>query len=136
MYAIILAIAIFSVVGIYGVHPIRYGLSAPDTPSSLEAVLVRRSRRWTIPASAKNLTNPMPATPEMLERGGNHWADHCATCHANNGSGERRWERISTPKPPDMRQLQTQSLTEGELYNIIRNGVRMSGMPAWGKPKD
>jgi hypothetical protein len=40
------------------------------------------------------------------------------------------------PKPPDMRQPQTQSLTEGELYNIIRNGVRMSGMPAWGKPKD
>jgi hypothetical protein len=49
MYAIILAIAIFAVVGIYGVHPIRYGLSAPDNPSSLEAVLVRRSRRWAIP---------------------------------------------------------------------------------------
>jgi hypothetical protein len=87
-YAIVLAIGVFAVVGTYGVHLIRYGLSARDNPSFLEAVLLRRSRRWAIPARVKNLTNPMPAAPEMLERGRNHSADQCATCHANNGSGE------------------------------------------------
>jgi hypothetical protein len=35
-----------------------------------------------------------------------------------------------------MRGPETQSLTDGELYYIIRNGVRMTGMPGWGNPKD
>ncbi len=37
------------------------------------------------------------------------------------------------PPAPDMRQTGTQSLSDGELYYIIRNGVRLTGMPAWGK---
>jgi hypothetical protein len=55
-------------------------------------------------------------------------------CHANNGSGETEIGRNLYPKAPDMRQTKTQSLSDGELYYIIRNGVPMTGMPAWGDP--
>jgi mono/diheme cytochrome c family protein len=103
---------------------------------ALEAFLVRRARRWAIPAEAKHLKNPMPTDAETLEHGRNHWADHCATCHANNGSGETEIGRGLYPRAPAMRQPETQSLSDGELYNIIRNGVRMTGMPAWGHPED
>jgi len=98
--------------------------------------MARGFRRAAVPASARSLKNPMPATPEMLEHGRTHWADHCATCHANNGSGETEIARNLYPKAPDMRLPETQSLSDGELYYIIRNGVRMTGMPAWGKPED
>ena len=97
--------------------------------------MARGFRHAAIPANANLLTNPMPATPEMLEHGRNHWADHCATCHANNGSGETEIGRNLYPKAPDMRQTKTQSLSDGELYYIIRNGIRMTGMPAWGNPE-
>ena len=40
------------------------------------------------------------------------------------------------PRPPDMRQKQTQELSDGELYYTINNGVRLSGMPAFGDPGD
>jgi hypothetical protein len=36
------------------------------------------------------------------------------------------------PPAPDMRQLATQTLTDGELFYIIQNGIRFTGMPAWG----
>ena len=36
------------------------------------------------------------------------------------------------PKPPDMRAARTQALTDGEIFYIIENGIRMSGMPAFG----
>ena len=36
------------------------------------------------------------------------------------------------PRPPDMRQAPTQGLTDGELFYIIENGVKLTGMPAWG----
>jgi hypothetical protein len=35
------------------------------------------------------------------------------------------------PKPPDLRQQQTQKLSDGELFWIIENGVRFTGMPAF-----
>src|ERR1700736_4481931 len=136
-WAMVLVIAAMIVgIGTYSAHLIEYGLSARDKPSSVETSLARRLRRWAIPAKAKNLKNPMPATTEMLGQGRNHWADHCATCHANNGNGETEIGRNLYPKAPDMRLLETQSLSDGELYYIIRNGVRMTGMPAWGKPED
>ncbi len=65
-----------------------------------------------------------------------HFADHCAICHANNGSGNTEIGRNLYPKPPDMRSPQTQNLTDGELYYTIHNGIRLTGMPAWGTEKD
>ena len=85
---------------------------------------------------SERLEESAAATPEMLEHGRNHWADHCATCHANNESGDTMIGKNFYPKAPDMRLPPTQSLTDGELYYIIRNGVRMTGMPAWGNPQD
>jgi hypothetical protein len=51
-------------------------------------------------------------------------------------SGETEIGKNLYPKAPDMRQRETQSLTDGELYYTIRNGVRMTGVPAWGKPEN
>ena len=36
------------------------------------------------------------------------------------------------PKPPDLRGQRTQKLSDGELFWIIENGVRFTGMPAFG----
>jgi len=61
-----------------------------------------------------------------------HFADHCATCHANDGSGNVETGRGLFPPAPDMRQSATQNLSDGELFYIIEHGVRFTGMPAWG----
>ncbi len=61
-----------------------------------------------------------------------HYADHCAQCHANNGSGETMLGSGMYPKPPDMRLPATQNRTDGELFSAIENGIRLSGMPAFG----
>ncbi len=36
------------------------------------------------------------------------------------------------PQAPDMRSLKTQQMSDGELFFIIQNGIRLTGMPAWG----
>jgi hypothetical protein len=53
-------------------------------------------------------------------------------CHGNDGSGNTHVGQNLYPRVPDMRLAATQDLTDGELYYIIDNGVKMSGMPAWG----
>ena len=135
-WAIVATAAIVSVAGIYSVRISRVRIQCPGETDRVESIIGSRGWRWAIPAKAKRLKNPMPANAEMLEHGRDHWADHCATCHANNGSGETEIGKNLYPKAPDMRGPETQSLTDGELYYIIRNGVRMTGMPGWGNPKD
>jgi len=129
-----LLIAAAVVLVIVIVPVIRGGLSARDRPSALEARLARAARALSTPAHVRALRNPLQATPEVLNRARAHWADHCATCHANDGSGDTEIGRNLYPKAPDMRAAATQRLTDGELYSIIQGGIRLSGMPAWGDP--
>ena len=132
-WAIVILVAI-AVAYVFVIHLRRAGLSARSLPPAWEALTATQIRRWTVPAAARKLANPIAATSETLARGRAHWADHCATCHANNGSGETEMGRNLYPKAPDMRTAGTQSLTDGDLYYIIRNGVPLTGMPAWGDP--
>ena len=120
----------------YGIVVIRHGFSARDNPSWLESSVARKTRSMAVPSSAKNMKNPVPKTPENLKEAEEHWADHCAICHANNGSGSTTIGRNLYPKTPDMRKAETQDMADGELYYIIENGIRLSGMPAWGEGGD
>jgi mono/diheme cytochrome c family protein len=78
------------------------------------------------------MTNPVTRTQAVLTEGLEHYSDHCAVCHANNGSGNTEIGRGLYPPPPDMRAAATQDLSDGELFSIIENGIRLTGMPAWG----
>jgi mono/diheme cytochrome c family protein len=72
------------------------------------------------------------ATSEAVAAGRAHFADHCALCHANDGSGNTDLGRGMYPPPPDMRLDATQRLTDGELFYIIEHGIRFTGMPGFG----
>lgn len=111
----------------------RRGFSARDTPTLLETYIARAARRFAIPRAAKQQKNPFALTPEIIAEARAHFADHCATCHANDGSGQTEIGQNLYPKAPDMRLPQTQNLTDGEIYSIIHNGIRLTGMPAWGE---
>lgn len=111
---------------------IRHGVSARDEPWALEAWVARRLRHLAVPEGAREAKNLLPVTPEVLAEGLAHFADHCASCHANDGSGDTAMGRNFYPKAPDMRLAGTQNLSDGELFYIIENGIRFTGMPAWG----
>ena len=108
------------------------GFSTREQPSPAERWISSWMRGAALPVEAKVRTNPVPNTPEVLADASAHWADHCATCHANDGSGDTQVGKNLYPPAPDMRQSATQQKTDGELFYIIQNGVRLTGMPAWG----
>jgi mono/diheme cytochrome c family protein len=112
------------------------GFSSRGQPTRPERLMARLARRWAVPSRGRQAQNPVPFTPASWAEGRAHFADHCATCHANDGSGQTELGRSLYPKAPDMRLASTQDLTDGELYYIIENGVRLTGMPAWGSGRD
>lgn len=128
---VIVVVTLLTGVGYFVVALARHGFSAREKPWRVEEFLARHVRRIATPLGAKQLPNPYPLTPESLVAAREHWVTGCASCHGLDGSGNTVLGRNLYPKAPDMRNEATQSLSDGELYYIINNGVRFTGMPAW-----
>jgi mono/diheme cytochrome c family protein len=113
------------------------GVSARATPSWIEAQAAVFMRGWMTPSIYKGMQNPVANTEENFLAAREHYADHCASCHANDGSGNTEMGQNLYPKAPDMRLPRTQQLSDGELFYIIENGVMLTGMPGWstGSPE-
>jgi mono/diheme cytochrome c family protein len=126
---LVLVLLIIGAVGMW--YMVATGLSARAEPSQVEEFAARRVRTVAIARNARSLTNPVKASEEVIASGRAHFADHCAICHANDGSGQTEMGRGLYPRAPDMRASATQELSDGELFWIIENGIRFTGMPAW-----
>ena len=109
------------------------GFSAKTEPQAIEIFLARQIRHLAIPIEQRNTPNPVALSPDLLQEGLAHFADHCAGCHANDGSGQTPIGKNVYPKAPDLRLPDTQSMSDGELFWVIHNGIRFTAMPAWGE---
>jgi len=116
-----------------GVNVILRGVSARDQPTAAETLVARTARHLAIPAKWRAMPNPVSKADEAIDRGLRHFADHCATCHGNDGKGNTSLGNGMYPPPPDMTLAATQDMSDGEIYAIIQNGVRLTGMPAFGE---
>jgi len=108
------------------------GLRADVSPGAAEARVARAVRAFSITAADRNRRNPVPASAAAVASGLEHFADHCASCHGTDGSGDTQYGRGLFPRPLDLRATATQQLTDGELFYVIEHGIRFTGMPAFG----
>jgi mono/diheme cytochrome c family protein len=125
-------VALLLAMAIALVSTLRYGFSAHDEPTRIEVAVARTMRHWATPSGLRSRTNPAPLTPAVLAEARAHFADHCALCHGNDGKGQSGMGKQMYPRTPDMTLAATQRLSDGELFSVIENGVRLTGMPAFG----
>ena len=130
---IIIAVAVPGLVAATAASFLHDGLSSRASPTVLEKAVARKARHLAIPSNARLTPNPVLASAEDLRDARLHFADHCAICHGNDGGGETTIGSGLYPKPPDLRLPETQNLSDGELFWIIENGVRFTGMPAFSE---
>ena len=111
---------------------VTHSFSAREKPTALEAYLARQARYLATPPGVSQLSNPLQPSALLLAEARDHFADHCAVCHGNRGDGRTMINDGLYPPAPDMRSGETQELSDGELFYIIKNGIRFTGMPGWG----
>lgn len=128
--AVLAGVATF---GWLGYRLFTTGFSAKTEPQAIEIFLARQIRHLAIPIEQRNTPNPVALSPDLLQEGLAHFADHCAGCHANDGSDQTPIGKNVYPKAPDLRLPDTQSMSDGELFWVIHNGIRFTAMPAWGE---
>jgi len=128
---VLFVLVLFGIGILTGAYIVTTGVSAKPQPSRLESITTRVVRSIAIRTRVGSLINPVPASDAVIKEGMEHFADHCAVCHGNDGSGNTEMGRGLYPRAPDMRLPATQDLSDGELFYIIENGVRLTGMPGW-----
>jgi len=129
--AVVLVLSGVAAISVYRAV-ISHGFSARAKPWAIEEFVARRLRKLATEPAASRLINPYTPTPEIRAEARDHFADHCALCHAEDGSGKTEIGEGMYPPATDLREPETQQLTDGELFQIIRNGIRFTGMPGWG----
>jgi len=133
VFITVVGLGIVGAFGWVGYQLFTTGFSAKTEPHALEVLMARQIRRLAIPIKKRNAQNRIPLSPDVMKESLAHFADHCATCHANDGSGQTPIGKNVYPKAPDLRLADTQSMSDGEIFWVIHHGIRFTAMPAWGE---
>jgi mono/diheme cytochrome c family protein len=107
------------------------GCPASKKPSKLETTLANVAKDVVIPLEAQNLKNPASATDENIQAGQQTYLQQCALCHAADGRAETKLGLAMYPPAMDLNSPHVQRWSDAELFWIIQNGVRLTGMPGW-----
>lgn len=106
-------------------------MAATAGPSAAEVAFarfaVRRSMAWRVPEA----TNPYAGDQQAEAAGIDHYADTCLACHGAPGVPPKEFAKgLNPPAPNLIESLNNRS--DAELFWIVKNGIRMTGMPALG----
>jgi mono/diheme cytochrome c family protein len=125
-------VAVLLAVG-FGLRAGCVDMSATVTPSALEKGLASFLVDHSVARRAPKGPNPVSVTPEVLARGLAEYREHCLVCHGAPGLKPSGVARGLNPDAPDLSSADSQEASDGELFQVISSGVRMSGMPAFSK---
>jgi mono/diheme cytochrome c family protein len=111
----------------------RFNLTALHEPGRAETRLANLSKRYFIYRASRQGIPPRPQdTKASIERGGSHYGLDCGVCHAEDGRAQRLPGQWMYPRASDLTSKPVQSYSDQELFWIIQNGIRFTGMPAFG----
>jgi mono/diheme cytochrome c family protein len=104
--------------------------NATARPSAAEGWVARYVLGKWLRTNAPAERNPIPPTAENLEEGEHEYNEHCAVCHALDGSGQNRVGGDFYPPIPRLNKG-VSFLSDGQFYFIVSNGIRMTAMPGF-----
>ena len=110
--------------------------TANRSPSKIETALANMAKDVVIPIEAETLKNPFPQSEQVTRQGQQMYLQSCALCHGADGHGRTEIGRGMYPPAMDLTSPHVQHWNDAELFWIIRNGVRMTGMPSWKSISD
>ena len=79
---------------------------------------------------AKKIVAPAKVSAAQVVRGFCAYETHCVACHGAAGIARRHWAGGMEPQPPYLLDA-TQTFRPRELFWIVKNGIKMTGMPSW-----
>ena len=108
-----------------------YDVAAAKRHTRFTQWLTNETMIHSVKRHAARLEPPARTSAEQLVAGFCAYEAHCVACHGAAGVGRQRWAGGMEPQPPYLLDA-TERFTPAELFWIAKNGIKMTGMPAWG----
>ena len=105
--------------------------TANKKPSRVETALANIAKDVAIPIEAERLKNPLHSDDPVVKQGQQIYSQSCALCHGADGHGRTQLGQGMYPPAMDLTSPHVQHWNDAELFWVIQNGVRLTGMPAW-----
>jgi mono/diheme cytochrome c family protein len=109
-----------------------FDTSAEKPPGKLERRFATFALNRSVARRAPDRKNPLPASVENLRGGLAHFRENCVICHGAPGVDPGEIGQGLNPGAPDLTLPRVQSRTDGQLFFIVDEGIKMTGMPAFG----
>jgi mono/diheme cytochrome c family protein len=117
-----------------GIGLMHFGLTALQEPGPLETRIANLAKHSVFRlASRHGIPSPPVDTRDIVEAGGTHFGLDCTICHGVDGRAKTPSGQWMYPRAADLTSKRVQSYSDRELFWIINNGIRFTGMPAFGK---
>jgi len=111
-----------------------FDLSALPDPGKFETSIADGAKNFLVHREAGRISVKEPSlTQSDLDNAQNVFGSECATCHGNDGRTPTDLGRGLYPRAPDLGSNEAQHWSDPEMFWVIRNGIRLTGMPAFGK---
>jgi len=105
--------------------------TAHEKPSTVETALANMAKDIVIPVETENLKNPLPNNEQVVNQGRQIFVQSCAICHGTDGHGQTTLGQGMYPPVMDLTSPHVQHWTDSQMFWIIQNGVRLTGMASW-----
>lgn len=131
-------LAVITLAGLVVIYSGVYDVAASNQDSSFVRWVLSTTRRHAVDRQAQDISIPATAqqpSPEFLRKGFVHYDEMCVGCHAAPGVEAGEIQAGLNPRPPRLAKL-AENRTPAELFWVIKHGIKMTGMPAWGATHD
>lgn len=130
-----LAVVILAILGTFAfVYCGAFNVAADEPHSRWFLWLVENVRERSVAIRAKELSVPDLEDADLISSGGADYNEMCTGCHLKPGMSNSELRQAMYPLPPDLTRRRPRD--PEETFWIIKHGIKMSGMPAWGATHD
>lgn len=112
-----------------------YNVSASKGHAPIVAWALHTTFDHSVHRHAADIKPPASYTPAMIAAGASFYKASCAECHGGVGQKRNKWAEHMVPRPPDLVHSIT-DLKHADVFWLVKNGAKMTGMPSFGPALD
>jgi mono/diheme cytochrome c family protein len=109
-----------------------YNVAASKPHTRLEFWVLSTTMENSVQARAEQAQVPQDFEARVTKEGFRHYRLICETCHGAPGVEPSEIGKGLNPEPPELKE-EAEEWSPAELFWIVKHGIKMSGMPAFGK---
>lgn len=129
---ILAVLAVLVTLLLVGIYSGAYSVAADQPESGLTHWALDTTQQQSVTAAAADIEAPSLTDTSKIEAGAHHFRGMCEMCHGAPGVERSEVGKGLNPEPPELSRA-VREWTPAEMFWMVKHGIKMSGMPAFGE---